>query len=406
MRKKALFYFLCFLSSVFGTMVVVIDSIASTYVEDIWVYGNLSFVLGTVLSFIIALVFMIPVRGRPLGKNADPNFYGIFIPNREHLKYFLPMALGNAIATIGYFYVIATMLDPSAVLPFMQLVILYLALGEIIIEGDTPSLLEIQSLTMIMFGALLASISPTGTLNIHSLIVVMAVINTGATLKIVAQRRMRLIRIDGKRIDSINIRIWNLFFSTIFFIVIIGVMDPKSIIEMFHASSKLILITALSMTITFFSKITYIRALGIGRASITQAATSITVILGIPATLLINYLMPGVLSEIFVSPVVLTIKLIGTIMVSLGVITLALSEVRAYILIRAPRGKGSTILRNISRIRGIVLVSALAGKYDYIAKVKLRTLGKAYRYIVRELEKIEGIEDFVWLSTLYEWEEI
>ena len=116
--------------------------------------------------------------------------------------------------------------------------------------------------------------------------------------------------------------------------------------------------------------------------------------------------MPGVLSEIFVSPVVLTIKFIGTVMVSLGVITLALSEVRAYILIRAPRGKGSTILRKISRIRGIVLVSALAGKYDYIAKVKLRTLGKAYRYVVRELEKIEGIEDFVWLSTLYEWEEI
>ena len=68
MRKKVLFYFLCFLSSVFGTIVVVVDSIASTYVEDIWVYGNLSFVLGTLLSFIIALIFMIPVKGKPLGK--------------------------------------------------------------------------------------------------------------------------------------------------------------------------------------------------------------------------------------------------------------------------------------------------------------------------------------------------
>jgi len=406
MRKKILFYFLCFSSSVFGTIVVVLDAIASTYTIDIWIYGNLSFVIGTLLSFMVALIFMIPVKGRPLGRMFDPNFDRIRLPTREQMRLFVAMALGNAISTVGYFYIVSATLDPSAVLPFMQLVILYLALGEILVEKDIPSLVEVQSLVVIVFGALLASITPTGEFDIISLVVVMTIINCGATIRIIAQRKMRCMRIDRRRIDSINIRVWNLLFSTLFFLLIMAIYDPESITGMFEASSMLLLITCVSMLVTFFARITYIRALGIGRASITQAATSLTVILGIPMTLIVNYFAPGILSPVYTTPWVFLIKLIGTIMVALGIVTLALSEVRAYILIKAPRGKGYKILRKISNIRGVVVVSALAGKYDYIVKVKLRTLGKAYRLIVRELEKIKDIEDFVWLSTLYEWEEI
>jgi len=185
-----------------------------------------------------------------------------------------------------------------------------------------------------------------------------------------------------------------------------AIMDPRSIVGMLQATEELILITALSMIVTFFAKVTYIRALGIGRASITQAASSITVILGIPFTLIVGYFVPGVFVPFATSHWTLLVKFIGTIMVSLGIAVLALSEVKSYILIRASKGKGEAILKKISRIKGIISVSALAGIYDYIAKVKIRALGKGYRLIVRELEKVPGIEDFLWLSILYEWEEI
>lgn len=406
MRKRVLFYFLCLLSSILSALVVIIDTIASVYVDDIWIYANLNFVVGTIISFFIVILFLIPVKGKKLGRYIDPNFYGIMMIRREHIKYFAGMALGNAIATIGYFYIITTLMDPSAILPFMQIVILYLVLGEIIFEKDIPTLVETQSLTMIVFGVFLTSISPTGEFNIPALITVMTLINGGSTLKILIQRKLRTTKINKKRIDSINIRLWNLALSTLFFLLIMSIMDPKSITGMLHATRELILITTLSMIVTFFAKITYIRALGIGRASITQAVSSVTVILGIPFTLITGHIIPGVFAPLAATHWIFLIKIIGTIMVALGITVLALSEVKSYILIKAPKGKGQAILKKLLRIKGIISVSALAGKYDYIAKVRTRTLGKAYRLIVRELEKIPGIEDFMWLSILYEWEEV
>ena len=406
MRKKMLFYTLCIASAIFTTLVVIIDTIASTYIEDVWIYGNLSFVYGTIISFLIAIIFCVPFKGKKIGRYIDPNFYGIKLIKKEHLNLYMIMAFGNAISTVGYFYIIAKTLDPAAILPFMQLVVLYLVMGEILLEKDIPSIVEVQSLVVIVFGALLASISPTGHIDMSALMIVMTLINGGSTLKIIAQRKMRMIRVDGRRIDSINIRVWNLLLSTIFFLVIMAIYDPASIIGAINASKRLILIALLSMGITFFAKITYIRALGIGRASITQAVTSLSVILGIPLTLIAELVIPGVLVPIYGSPLVFLIKLIGTIMVALGIVTLALSEVRAYILIRAPRGKGNVILNKVAKIKGVTYVSAVAGKFDFIVRVKIRTLGKGYRLVVRKLEKIDGIEDFLWLSTLYEWEEI
>ena len=224
--------------------------------------------------------------------------------------------------------------------------------------------------------------------------------------RILAQRKLRMMRIHGRRIDSINIRLWNLALSTLFFLAMMVAVDPESICGIICVSRRLVIITLVSMCVTFFARIAYIRALGIGKASITQAITSMTILLGIPVTLLMGILAPGSVVPVAASPWVLIVKLIGTVMVSLGIITLALSEVRAYILIRAPKGHWRHILRQLSKIKGVTLVSALAGKYDFIAKVKLRALGKGYRLVVRGLERLKGITDFVWLSILYEWEEV
>ena len=63
-------------------------------------------------------------------------------------------------------------------------------------------------------------------------------------------------------------------------------------------------------------------------------------------------------------------------------------------------------MEEIWHIRGVVAVAALAGKHDMIAKVRIRTLGKGYERIIRRLEGIEGIEEFLWQSVLKEWEDI
>ena len=407
MRKKALFYILCFLSAFLSSVVVVIDIIGEVLAPDIWIYANLSFVLGTFISFVVVLILLIPYKGSPIGKFVDPNFAGFVLIRRDVLKYFLIMAIGNAISSLGYFYMLYAFPDPSAMLPFMQLSIVYLVLGEVAIDKEFPTIVEIHSLISILFGALLASISPSGMIDIHGLIIVMFLVNGGMTITILAQKKVRSMRISGRRFDSINIRLWYLLLTTMFFLPITYAIRPESVIGMFNVSFEVIGIVSLSMLVTFFAKVTYIRALGIGKASITQAVTSISVILGIPFALIGNILAPGMFTEIATSFWVMLIKVIGAILVTMGIVTLALSEIKAVLLIKAaPRGMGEDMLRRIMEIRGVVQVSALAGKYDYLIKVRMRTLGRGYRLIVRELENIRGIEDFIWLSTLYEWEEI
>jgi len=51
-------------------------------------------------------------------------------------------------------------------------------------------------------------------------------------------------------------------------------------------------------------------------------------------------------------------------------------------------------------------VSATAGIYDLVAKIRIRTLVKGYENIIQKLEGIEGIEKIQWQSILKEWENI
>jgi DNA-binding Lrp family transcriptional regulator len=51
-------------------------------------------------------------------------------------------------------------------------------------------------------------------------------------------------------------------------------------------------------------------------------------------------------------------------------------------------------------------VTATAGKYDFIVKIRIRALVKGYEKIIRKVEGIEAIESFKWESVLKEWEDI
>ena len=64
------------------------------------------------------------------------------------------------------------------------------------------------------------------------------------------------------------------------------------------------------------------------------------------------------------------------------------------------------MIEEIWKIKGVTSIAAVAGSYDIIAKVRIRSLGKGYERIVRVLEGINGIASFKWHSILKEWEEI
>ena len=63
-------------------------------------------------------------------------------------------------------------------------------------------------------------------------------------------------------------------------------------------------------------------------------------------------------------------------------------------------------MKKLWNIRGVTHVTAIAGIYDFIIKIQIRTLVKGYDKIVRKLEDIEAINKFKWSSILKEWEEI
>jgi DNA-binding Lrp family transcriptional regulator len=57
-------------------------------------------------------------------------------------------------------------------------------------------------------------------------------------------------------------------------------------------------------------------------------------------------------------------------------------------------------------IGGVTRVTAVAGTYDFIIKIRTRTLVKGYERIIRKIEGIEAIEEYKWQSVLKEWEDI
>ena len=159
------------------------------------------------------------------------------------------------------------------------------------------------------------------------------------------------------------------------------------------------------MGITFFSYVFYIRALGIGKASVTQAVRATIIIFAIPFSLLIAHF--GIISPLPGDPVMILIKSIGTILVILGITSYALTLVKAYIFVTMKPGYSIyETMEKIWDIHGVARVTATAGVNDFIVKIRVRALVKGYERIIKRLEKIEAIQKFTWASVLKEWEEL
>jgi len=410
-RRKYLFYALAFISAIIAASVAAIDAtIISLYISDAWAFGFSCFLVGTIVSLFIVLVFSIPLKGKSLGTRIiDPSFRRLRLVRKEEIRYHAIAGFGNAILTIGYLSLLSILGDPSAVLPFSQIVILYLIIIESITEKNMPTLSEIQSSVIVTFGAVLVSISLTGNINLESLAIVFLVINPAWVLFSIYQRKLKLLRIDNRPNDALNIRFWNVIFACIFTAMLVGIYDifigTSHFLAGIAASIEHFEWVALTMGVTFFSYVLYIRALGIGKASVTQAVRASIVLFAIPFSILLAYF--NVIPPFTADPVMMLIKAIGTILVILGITSFALSLVKAYIFITVNPGYSiDETMKKLWKIRGVTRVAAVAGPYDFMVKIRTRTLVKGYERIIRKIEDIEAIKEYRWESVLKEWEKI
>jgi DNA-binding Lrp family transcriptional regulator len=410
-RKKYLFYVLVLTSTIFASIVVGIDTtIRVKFIENPYAFGIACFVVGTLITFLIALFLSIPIKGKSIGgKIIDPSFDRIRLFRKEELKYHIVAGFGNSLLTLGYFLLLTILEDPSVVLPFSQIVILYLLITESVTEKNIPTIVEVQSSVIVTFGAILGSISLAGDISIEALTVVFLLYIPAWTIFSIYQRKLKLLKIDKKPNDAINIRFWNVIFACIFTLVMISVYDAftntNNLIQGINASIDHFWWVSLTMTVTFFAFVFYIRALGIGKASITQAVRSSIVIFTIPVTILLASL--GIIPLFSLDPIWLLIKFIGIILVILGIVTFALTLVKAYIFIKMKPGYPiEETMQKLWSIHGVNRVTAVAGDYDFIVKVRTRTLVKGYEKILRKLETIPGVKEYRWQSVLKEWEDI
>lgn len=410
-RRKYLFYALAFTSAIITAGVSTIDAtISARYIPNPWAFGFSCFIVGIFISLIIVCIFSIPVKGRSLGSRIiDPSFKRLRLVRKEELKYHILAAVGNSILTIGYLTLLSMFGDPSTVLPFSQIAILYLILIESITEKNIPTLSEIQSSLIVTFGAILGSITLTGTITLESFAIVFLVVNPAWILFSIYQRKLKLLKIDNRPNDALNIRFWNVVFACMFTAILVGVYDlivgTGHFIAGITASIDHFNWVALTMGITFFSYVFYIRALGIGKASVTQAVRASTVLFAIPFSLLISYF--NIIPPFSTDPVMILIKIIGTTLVILGIVSFALSLVKAYVFINVKPGYPiEETMDKLWSIRGVTRVTVIAGTYDFIVKIRIRTLVKGYERIIRKLEGIEAIKKYKWESVLKEWENI
>lgn len=410
-RKKYLFYVLAFISAFIGSLVVTVDAfISEQIITDPWALGFGCFLIGVPITLFITLFLSIPLGKKSIGGRVlDPSFKRIRIITRFELKYHILAGLGNATLTLGYFMLLSMLGDPSVVLPFSQVVILYLLVVESITEKNIPTLTEVQSSLIVTFGAILGSISLSGSLSIESLAIAFLVINPGWVLFTLYQRKLKMLKIKEKQNDSVNIRFWNVIFACLISGIMVFIYDTvfgsHHLIDAISEATRHYEWLALTMGLTFFSYVFYIRALGLGKASVTQAIRSSTVIFTIPFAIVLGSM--GLIGMFSTDPVLLLIKIIGISLMLLGIISFALTLVKAYVFIKVKPGYSiENTMNKVWDIRGVNRVTATTGPYDIIAKIHIRTLVKGYEKIIQKIEGIDGIKEYKWQSVLKEWEDI
>jgi DNA-binding Lrp family transcriptional regulator len=315
------------------------------------------------------------------------------------------IALAGVFAGIStlFYYILAGSSDASTVLPYGQLVIIYLLIGDLLAEKDTPTIIEIQSIISILFGVLLVGATPGG-FNVMTLLMVLGPMNVSSAFITYYQRKTKRYELrPGLRVDSLNMRIWTLLIlNLVMSLLSLPFMSESMWQSMVVGFIPLLGYMVGSSIAAFFAIVMYVRALGRGKMAVVNSLSAISVVLGIPITVIGNLLIPGAFGVLDADGFLWSLKMFGVILVMIGVVALEASDVRSLVLIKVKPMTGD-LLPELFDIKGVEKVSALAGNCDYLLSVKSRNLIKTHSMILKKIQKIQGIYDYETLVVIKEY---
>ncbi len=445
--RKYTFIILAVLSGIVGAIWIAIDNYTSeAIISNEYAFAIQSMIIGIIVSILFVLVLWIPISKKPfeqylekirkkridsqdgdnaqlsltksetkktkrrysfLGQWVDPQFNGIRIPSKKMFLWLILSGLFSGVNTIVYFILIKRM-DISVFLPVSQFVVVYLLIGDLVIEKSAPAAVEIQSIIMIVLGVILAAIDFTNTdsLNWLNLILVFLVLNVSAAIYVIFQKKAISTKDQkGRTLDSTNVRLWTLLFMAAFTIIFsLPFMDEAGWFLFKQTFQKALFPIALSMLLVFISRIFYVRALSMGKMSIVNSLSSVSVIVGIPITIICSLIWPAYFPAVTgeFTWLIWMLRGIGAILVFSGIVGLSLSEVKIMILAKIRAGEVCDIAK-IKSISGVEKVSAITGKYDLMIILRSRTIGRGYQPIVDQLASLPCLDVIVSSSILKEW---
>lgn len=407
-RTRTVFYFLALTSGVLLAFSVFSD----VYVYKVFLPNPIAFALaaqwmGFLFTLIVILILSIPTnraRRRSLGTRFDRSFYRFSLPSRKVLLSLALAGVFAGIATFAYYLVVGSSGDVSAVLPFAQFSIVYLMIGDLILIRDYPTNIEVQSILAILFGVLLIGMIP-GVIDPSLLLIVVSLWAAGRAVSVFFQSRAKRREIrPGATTDSLNLRLWVLLIlNCSMSLFMIPFITPEVVLLLVYQLPIIMHWLMIPVVFTFLSFVLFIQALGKGKMSVVVGINSISIVLGLPLTILGAFFFPSVFSPISPDPFFWFLRIIGIVFVVSGIIALALSEMRGYVLVKVAPGC-LDIMPKLYRIRGVKKVSFLTGKWDLLVRIDIRSLGSARAKILRKIEETRGVTDMETLLILKEWD--
>ena len=398
--RKFTFFGVCLFSGFLRSLFVLVDSVSVTIIPDPILFGVYTIVGGLAVTLLIWVVLAItPISGnKRLGNIVDKDFRikNLRLPFSAMLFILLASAF-NALSLIIYFFGVLQF-DPSLMLPLMQFVVLYLMLAEFIASKDLPTVVEIQSIVMITLGAIIVTINPEMDLDLFAVLLILFPLNFLTGLTIFFQKKaLRIKYSDGRSIDAITTRVWTVFGLFIFYgLLSLPLMFYENRFDQFILNFQTgIVLASISMIITFFAAAFRLRGLSMGKTYIVNALVSISVVFSIPITLFaVIFLDPLIFGgDVSLDPFLWILKSIGSILIFIGILSMVLSEVRGYVLVKIKIDKLiDETMRDIQKITGVQSVSSLFGEYDIIVYYRIRSIGKVLKLIVREIAQLPGVD--------------
>ncbi|MFW9943539.1 MAG: Lrp/AsnC ligand binding domain-containing protein [Candidatus Sifarchaeia archaeon] len=402
------FYALAIGSGIMRTISVTFDVVAlNTLISDPLAFGFMSQWTSFAVTVLLVAFLSIPRRKsfqkqRTLGYSLDPDFGRLRVLPRTPMLYLLASGAFAGLSTFFYYFLASTT-DASAVLPYGQLVIVYLLLGDLISEKDTPTIVEIQSITSVVIGVLLIGVTPGG-FDLLTLVIVLVPMNMSSALYTYYQRKTKRFEISpGLRVDSLNIRLWSLLILNGFFsLLATAAMDDTGWMLMAESFSSLLWVMVASSVATFLSIVMYVRALGRGSMAVVNSLSAVSVVLGLPITIIGNLLIPGAFGSMTFDSLFFVFKVLGVGLVLVGVVALQAADVRSLVFVKV-RPQTGDILPALFDIRGVETAAALAGFYDYVLSVKSRSLSKTRTGILKKVQAIPEVQIIQTLVVLKDY---